>query len=71
MTKTKPHLYYLPQPAAIATARLEVIDRETARDWDGGSKSDWEGPLRRFTFEDGDRLVDGGGDRGGMGDMGG
>ncbi|EMC99125.1 hypothetical protein BAUCODRAFT_392171 [Baudoinia panamericana UAMH 10762] len=59
-TTTKPKLYYLPQPAALAAARLEALRNETSRDWDGGRAEDFEAgggaqQLRRYTFEDGDR----------------
>ncbi|KAK5726667.1 hypothetical protein LTR15_002555 [Elasticomyces elasticus] len=73
-TTTKPHLYYLPKPEALASSRVENLTRETSRDWDGGRAGDGVGvggALRRYTFEDGDKLVDGGPDRGSFGVPGG
>ncbi|KAK1815448.1 hypothetical protein LTR12_010166 [Friedmanniomyces endolithicus] len=75
-TTTKPHLYYLPKPDELATSRLQALERETSRDWTGARAGDgvgegYGGGLRRYTFEDGDRLVDGGADRGSFGTVGG
>ncbi|KAK1074549.1 hypothetical protein LTR33_009744 [Friedmanniomyces endolithicus] len=75
-TTTKPHLYYLPKPDELATLRLQALERETSRDWTGARAGDgvgegYGGGLRRYTFEDGDRLVDGGADRGSFGTFGG
>ena len=75
-TTTKPKLYYLPKDAELADKRLDEIQRETSRDWEGGTERDFAeggpgGELRRYTFEDGDRLVDGGMDRGSFGVPGG
>ncbi|KAK0263022.1 hypothetical protein B0A54_03843 [Friedmanniomyces endolithicus] len=75
-TTTKPHLYYLPKPDELATSRLQALERETSRDWTGARAGDgvgegYGGGLRRYTFEDGDRLVDGGADRGSFGTFGG
>ena len=67
MTKSKPQLYFLPKDGSLADARIDAMAQETARDWDGGTARDWDGPLRRYTFEDGSRLVDGGADRGSFG----
>lgn len=70
-TTTKPRIYFQPQPTAVADKRIDEIDALTARDWESTVRRDpgvWrEGELRRFTFEDGDRLVDGGPDRGSFG----
>ncbi|RMY28039.1 hypothetical protein D0865_15863 [Hortaea werneckii] len=70
-TLAKPKIYYLPQPRPLVSARLHELDTLTSRAWDEG---DWklpltgvDGALRRYTFEDGDRLVDGGPDRGNFG----
>ncbi|GAB1739337.1 hypothetical protein NU219Hw_g4080t1 [Hortaea werneckii] len=70
-TTAKPKIYYLPQPRPLVSARLHELESLTSRAWDGG---DWklpltgvDGALRRYTFEDGDRLVDGGPDRGNFG----
>ncbi|TKA34402.1 hypothetical protein B0A54_15234 [Friedmanniomyces endolithicus] len=75
-TTTKPHLYYLPKPDELATSRLRALEQETSRDWTGARTGDGVGEgygrgLRRYTFEDGDRLVDGGADRGSFGTFGG
>jgi hypothetical protein len=72
-TTTKPKLYYRPQTDELAAQRLANLAGETSRTWDGGRQSDFEGQqqLRRYTFEDGDRLVDGGPDRGSFGVPGG
>lgn len=70
-TLAKPKIYYLPHPRPLVLARLHELDSLTSRAWDEG---DWklpltgvDGALRRYTFEDGDRLVDGGPDRGNFG----
>ncbi|RMY09102.1 hypothetical protein D0868_04431 [Hortaea werneckii] len=70
-TTAKPKIYYRPQPRPLVSARLHELDTLTSRAWDEG---DWklpltgvDGALRRYTFEDGDRLVDGGPDRGNFG----
>ncbi|RMY45882.1 hypothetical protein D0863_15954 [Hortaea werneckii] len=69
---TKPKIYYLPQPRHLVSARLHELDSLTSRAWTQGGE--WklpltgvDGALRRYTFEDGDRLVDGGADRGSFG----
>ncbi|GAB1733077.1 hypothetical protein NU195Hw_g653t1 [Hortaea werneckii] len=68
----KPKIYYLPQPRSLVSARLHELDSLTSRAWTQGGE--WklpltgvDGALRRYTFEDGDRLVDGGADRGSFG----
>lgn len=67
-TTTKPKIYYLPVAASLAEKRLDTLDRETSRTWDKGKAmkraSGVEQQLRRYTFEDGERLVDGGVDGG-------
>ncbi|RMY88913.1 hypothetical protein D0861_04532 [Hortaea werneckii] len=72
-THAKPKLYYLPQPSPLVSARLSELDTLTSRVW-ADEGEEWklpltgvDGALRRYTFEDGDRLVDGGPDRGNFG----
>ena len=71
-TTTKPKLYYKPVSEELVEKRMEELKEKTSRDWDdergsrgGGSAVDRQ--LRRYTFEDGDRLVDGGPDIGRFG----
>ncbi|KAK4541313.1 hypothetical protein LTR36_008071 [Oleoguttula mirabilis] len=69
-TTQKPKLYFLPQPTSVADQRLDALDALTARDWGNVRREAgvWrEGELRRFTFEEGGRVVDGGVDRGSFG----
>ena len=69
-TTAKPKLYYQPVSASLVDRRLDEFDAQTARDWNGGRSRPMGGlddQLRRYTFEDGDRLVDGGVDFGGFG----
>lgn len=70
-TTAKPKLYYNPQPHTLADKRLDELDALTSRDWEdvrrGPPLRGVEGQLRRYTFEEGDRLVDGGADRGNFG----
>ncbi|CAK4032436.1 SAP domain [Lecanosticta acicola] len=66
-TDAKPKIYYLPVPQDLADRRLDEFEKGTRRDWDDAyaDPSNYaEGELRRYTFEDGDRLVDGGADFG-------
>ncbi|KAK4561563.1 hypothetical protein LTR86_004242 [Recurvomyces mirabilis] len=81
-TTTKPKLYFLPQSADLAERRKAELERETSRSWrdsgrngndgrDSEGEGVDEGQLRRYTFEDGNRLVDGGPDRGNFGGGGG
>lgn len=75
----KPKLYYLPVSETLATARLDALEAITSRTWDGGrvmakGVSGRDGEQRRYTFEDGEKVVDNGADfghygrgRGGMG----
>lgn len=65
-TTAKPKLYYKPVEKDMAERRLDALDKETARDYDarvrgGGGGRD---QMRRYTFEDEDRIVDGGVDFG-------
>ena len=74
-TTTKPKLYYLPVSDALAAKRLSNLEAITRPDWDdggGGAGADRggrgdRGELRRYTFEDGERVVDGGADMGSFG----
>ncbi|TKA63573.1 hypothetical protein B0A49_11069 [Cryomyces minteri] len=67
-TTAKPKLYFLPAPASLVAARTAELDKRTAR-----HPPPPGGPLdekRRYTFEEGDLLVDAGpefGWRGGRG----
>ncbi|KAH9844533.1 SAP domain protein, partial [Teratosphaeria destructans] len=69
-TTAKPKLYFQPVAADLARDRRRALAQTTSRDWDevrrrplGGV----DGQLRRYTFEDGVTLVDGGPDRGSFG----
>ncbi|KAK6008661.1 hypothetical protein QM012_000564 [Aureobasidium pullulans] len=72
-TSTKPKLYWQPVSDDLADDRLDELDRETSRDWDpiadakrnGDSLGRGLNQLKRYTFEDGDVLVDGGPEFGG------
>ncbi|KAH0353481.1 hypothetical protein KCU83_g2974, partial [Aureobasidium melanogenum] len=72
-TSTKPKLYWQPVSDNLADDRLDELDRETSRDWDpiadakrnGDSLGRGLDQLKRYTFEDGDVLVDGGPEFGG------
>ncbi|GAB7348726.1 hypothetical protein MBLNU459_g7463t1 [Dothideomycetes sp. NU459] len=72
-TATKPKLYWQPVGDDLADKRLDELDRETSRDWDprldaqrnGDSLGRGLDALKRYTFEDGDVLVDGGPEYGG------
>lgn len=72
-TTAKPSLYYLPQPPEMARQRLEALAEATSRSWvaekEGGSFGDGKAGevVRRYTFEDGAKLVDGGADIGNFG----
>lgn len=66
-TQTKPKIYYQPVPRELVEKRLDEFEKEKSRDWDdrfADPAAYAEGELRRYTFEDGDRLVDGGADFG-------
>lgn len=66
-TESKPKIYYQPVSRELADSRLEELSAGTSRDWDDRQADPSlydEGQLRRYTFEDGDRLVDGGADFG-------
>lgn len=72
-TTTKPKLYWQPVSNELADKRLDELDRETSRDWNprldakrnGDSLGRGLDSLKRYTFEDGDVLVDGGPEYGG------
>jgi hypothetical protein len=69
-TAARPKIFYQPVSATLVEKRLEELDRETSRDWDGGRQKPFGSALdqlRRYTFEDGDVVVDGGVDFGGFG----
>lgn len=69
-TTALPKLYYQPAHPDLVDKRLDELDRETSRDWDGGRQKPLGSALdqlRRYTFEDGDVIVDGGVDFGGFG----
>lgn len=72
-TTAKPKIYFQPIDREIVDRRLDELDRETSRDWQGGKVWQRSGQLghqdelRRFTFEDADKIVDGGVDFGGFG----
>lgn len=69
-TTSRPKLFYRPVSPTLVTKRLQELDRETSRDWDGGRQKPFGSALdqlRRYTFEDGDVVVDGGVDFGGFG----
>jgi hypothetical protein len=69
-TTARPKIFYQPVSATMVEKRLEELDRETSRDWDGGRQKPFGSALdqlRRYTFEDGDVVVDGGVDFGGFG----
>lgn len=63
-TTTKPKIYYQPVSASLAEKRLDAMDSATSRTWDNGRAmkraTGVEQQAKRYTFEDGDRLVDGG-----------
>ena len=65
-TTTKPKLYWLPVDKALAEKRLDELAAQTSRSWEDGramrDASNIEKQLRRYTFEDRDRVVDNGAD---------
>ena len=70
-TTAKPKLYYLPLSKDLVDKRLDEFEALTSRTWDGGRAMQGvgavEGQLRRYTFEDGERVVDNGPDIGSFG----
>ncbi|CZT24345.1 uncharacterized protein RCC_10068 [Ramularia collo-cygni] len=63
-SETKPKLYWQPVDPELVAKRLEELERGTSEAWDGNMAT---GELRRYTFEDGDKIVDGGVDWGKFG----
>ncbi|KAH7065396.1 hypothetical protein B0J12DRAFT_640215 [Macrophomina phaseolina] len=59
-TAAKPKLYFLPVEKELAEKRLDELDRCTSKDWNPRDVTG--GTERRYTFEDGDVLVDAGPD---------
>lgn len=60
-TTTKPKIYFLPVSKDLADRRLDELERQTSREWGArGADMGRDAEVRRYTFEDGDRLVDGG-----------
>ncbi|OJD31985.1 ankyrin repeat and zinc finger domain-containing protein [Diplodia corticola] len=59
-TTAKPKLYFLPVEKDIAEKRLDELDRCTSRDWKPSDAAG--GTERRYTFENGNVLVDAGPD---------
>ena len=57
-TTAKPKLYYLPASQDLVDKRLDEMDRLTSRD--APRRGDRFDEYRRFTYEDGDVLVDAG-----------
>jgi hypothetical protein len=55
-TTAKPMLYYQPVPKALVNRRLDNIDAAMSKDAAAGRRM--TGPINRYTFEDGDKLVD-------------
>ncbi|GME24800.1 DNA-binding SAP [Neofusicoccum parvum] len=55
-TTAKPKLYFQPIEKTLADKRLDELDRCTSRDWKPSDAAG--GTERRYTFEDGDVLVD-------------
>ena len=54
-TTTQPTLYYLPVSKSLANKRLDHIDDAASKDY---SQRTGGGDIHRYTFEDGDVLVD-------------
>ncbi|KAF1812487.1 hypothetical protein P152DRAFT_341121 [Eremomyces bilateralis CBS 781.70] len=66
-TTAKPKLYYHPVDEELAQKRLDEFDRAESSRWARGLRDSPES-LRRYTFEDGDTLVDSGEHRPRFGD---
>jgi len=74
-SSTKPALYFLPVADSIASLRLETLRKASSATWSAADddrlskskddKDDEAGQLRRYTFQDGSELVDGGAEFGG------
>lgn len=67
-TKAKPQLFYLPVSDAVSETRLKEFELETSRDWNPEAVRKGRGiqkePKFRYTFDDDDRIVEVGEDRG-------
>jgi hypothetical protein len=55
-TAAKPMLYYQPVSKDLANRRLDNIDAAMSKDAAAGKRM--TGPINRYIFEDGDKLVD-------------
>ena len=55
-TTAKPMLYYMPVSRELANKRLDSIDAALSKDAAAGKRM--TGPINRYTFEDGEKLVD-------------
>ncbi|KAF2481715.1 hypothetical protein BDY17DRAFT_325232 [Neohortaea acidophila] len=68
-TTSKPKLYFKPQLPVVVEERLDALASLTSRDWDDRKDGSFTfgGDVRRYTFEDGGKLVDGGPDIGNFG----
>lgn len=55
-TTAKPMLYWQPVPKEVANRRLDNIDAAMSKDAAAGKRL--TGPINRYTFEDGEKLVD-------------
>lgn len=67
-TTAKPQLFYLPVSSAISETRMKELDAETSRDWNPEAVRKGRGiqkePKFRYTFDEDDRIVEAGEDRG-------
>ncbi|PIA94489.1 hypothetical protein CB0940_08555 [Cercospora beticola] len=66
-TQCKPKIYYQPVARELSDSRQQTLTSGTSGDWEDRMSDPslyGEGELRRYTFEDGDKLVDGGADFG-------
>lgn len=65
-TSSKPKLYWLPAEQSLVDRRILELEQQTSRSWEDGramrGATAIEGQLRRYTFEDGDKIVDNGAD---------
>ncbi|SMR50176.1 unnamed protein product [Zymoseptoria tritici ST99CH_3D1] len=70
-TTTKPKIYFVPVPDTLVESRLAALEDATREDWTEKGEAEEanykEGEMRRYTFEDGSSLVDGGMDWGRFG----
>ncbi|KAM3416474.1 hypothetical protein BST61_g8068 [Cercospora zeina] len=66
-TQCKPKIYYQPVARELSESRQQTLTQGTSGNWEDRMSDPslyGEGELRRYTFEDGDKLVDGGADFG-------